>query len=1064
MIWFFAASSPSRAQVVGATLSGTVTDDTGALLANTKLSIKDVATGVARDTVSDSSGFYTVPNLLPGTYEVTASAAGFSTLIRAGIVLTVGAQQVLNLSMQVGGITQEIRVTAQAPTVELSSSSLSNEVDANTIRELPLNGRDWTQLATLQPGVASAQSLQPSISSRPNVRGNRGFGAQLSISGSRPSQNNFRIDGISILDYVNNIPGDPFGASLGVDAIQEFSVVTSNYAAEYGRTAGGVINAVTRSGTNQFHGSAYEFLRNSALDARNYFDGAKIPSFRRNEFGVSAGLPIRRDKTFIFGDYEGLRQSLGVTGRPIVPSVDARNGIIHNSNGTTTTIKVDPKVVPYLALYGLPNAGLVGTGNTGIYSFVSQQVGTEDFVATRFDHYFSDKDSAFVTYQFNSAVVTLPDALNTVLVQQKTSNQHIALEETHIFSPQVVNTVRFGFNRVFDIGGGGLSAINPAAADASLAVIGGLDAPQITVSGLTAFNSGVHGQARTVVPWNTFQLYDDANLTIGKHSLKFGLNLERDQENGTRSVFAGGQFTFGSLNAFLLNQPTLFQTSPDRTRYFRETIFGAYIQDDIHLRRNITLNVGMRYEMSRVPTETRNWLTHISRITDTVPQIGSPLFNNPTLKNFAPRVGFAWDPFGNGRTSIRSGFGIFDVLPLLYEYNINQSVAYPFTIQRLNTQLPTGSFPTLAAALAAANPLQSAQLIDPLKRNYTMQWNLSVQRELLPSLTLMVAYVGSQGVHNEFNPNDVNIVPPTLTSAGYLWPNPATNPKKINPSWGPIQAYFWNMISTYHALEVEVTKQMSHGLQIGGSYTWGKSMDGGSGTSLPNEYSNSLANYFAFDSRLNHAVSDYNVKNNVVINGMWTAPKLQMHNRLADWTLGRWQLGGIFQARTGLPFTPLIGGDPLGTQALVGLDFPIRLAGPGCSSAVNHGSINYIKTSCFALPTPTAPVASQCVAFSTVPGTCRNLMGNSKRNALIGPGLANLDVSLFKNNYIGHSERLNAQFRAEFFNVLNRSNFNPPTDNLNLFGADGSVTGGAGLIDSTSTTSRQIQLALKLMW
>src|SRR6202158_2860998 len=304
-------SAPVYGQVAGATLSGVVSDPSGRGIPSAKVSITNVTTGVVRTVETDSDGYYTAPNLLPGSYEITTTAKGFSTLVQKGITLSVGATQALNLSMHIGQASDKVEVSTAVPTVELATSTISGNVDATTVRELPLNGRDWTTLATLQAGVDTVPVQQPNQGTAP--KGNRGYGNQMTISGTRPQQNNYRLDGISINDYSNGAPGSVAGLNLGVDAISEFSVLTSNYSAEYGRTSGGVINAITKSGTNQFHGDAFEFLRNSALDARNYFDGAKIPAFRRNQFGGSFGGPIRKDHTFFFGDYEGLRESKGIT-------------------------------------------------------------------------------------------------------------------------------------------------------------------------------------------------------------------------------------------------------------------------------------------------------------------------------------------------------------------------------------------------------------------------------------------------------------------------------------------------------------------------------------------------------------------------------------------------------------------------------------------------------------------------------------------------------------------------------------------------------------------------------
>src|SRR5467141_2907266 len=328
----------AHAQVAGATLSGTVSDQSGGVLPQAAISIKNIATGITRTSATSTAGFYSIPNLLPGSYDIRASAQGFSTELQTGITLTVGEQQVLNFTLQVGQIAQTVEVSTEAPTVELASSSISATVNSTTVRELPLNGRSWTDLAALQPGV-SAITTQTDFAVGGD-RGNRGFGNQISVAGDRPEQNNFRLDGVSINDFNNAAPGSVLGGELGVDAVQEFSVLTSNVPAEYGRTSGGVINAITRSGTNQFHGGVYEFLRNDHLDAANFFEnagGVKKASFRQNQFGVAAGGPIRKDKLFVFGDYEGLRYSKGIPTFITVPSDAARLGILNGGTALDPT-------------------------------------------------------------------------------------------------------------------------------------------------------------------------------------------------------------------------------------------------------------------------------------------------------------------------------------------------------------------------------------------------------------------------------------------------------------------------------------------------------------------------------------------------------------------------------------------------------------------------------------------------------------------------------------------------------------------------------------------------------
>jgi len=1063
------------AQVAGATLTGTLGDQSGSVIPRVKVSVKNVGTNEVREVTTDSAGFYSVPNLQPGSYAITATAPGFTTEVRSGIVLTVGAQQVLNFTMAVGQVSQTVNVVGSAPPVELANPTIGGVVSETTVVELPLNGRDWTSLATLQPGVNSAASIQPSLEAGFN-RGERGFGVQMTIDGARPQQNSYRLDGININDYAGGGPGSVVGGTLGVDAIQEFSVLTSNYLAEYGRTSGGVVNAVSRSGTNQFHGNAYEFLRNSALDARNYFDSAAIPEFRRNQFGGSLGGPIKKDRTFFFADYEGLRQNLGVTQVDTVPSLDLRNGIIHNADGTTTPITISPLVSPFLPLWPLPNGGLLAPGNTGIFTFPSSQAISENFATARLDHKFSDKDSLFGSWQYDKGDLTLPDPLDTVLDGSNSSRDFVSIEETHIFSPQLVNSFRVGYSRNQALVNQGVKALNPLAEEPSLATIPGLTAASISVPGLTQFDGGTNAATFGEFAYNSFQGYDDLFVTRGIHSLKFGFGIERDNENYIQSYVPGGLFGFGSLSQFLTNQPAGFFLAqlPGTISHkgLAQSIVAGYAQDDIHLRRNLTVNLGLRYETSTSPTERRNELSSLRNQLDTAPHIGGPLFLNPTLRNFAPRVGFAWDPFGSGKTSIRGGFGMFDVLPLAYEYQLMEAAGPPSgTIDDTVTQLAPGSFPYGALGdLSATGLLRTPFIQFEPKRNYTMQWNLNVQRELMPNLSMTIAYVGTHSVHNPFHEDDSNTVLPTLTAAGYLWPFPAASGTVLNPAIGRMDSLWWTGNAHYNGLAVNLLKRMSHGFQVEGSYTWSKSIDDSSASPISDPFANSITSLLFFDEHLRRAVSDFNVGQNLTVNYIWTIPAPSSFHGPALWAVRGWQLGGILQVSSGLPFTPLIGGDPLGENSADPFAYPDRLTGQGCHSQVNPGNVNnYIKLQCFTLPMAIPSIATECTPFQpggpgnpVAVGTCSNLLGTSTRNDLNGPGLVNFDFSLFKNNQI--KENLNVQFRAELFNVFNHSNFLAPTDNQTLFDQTGAPIASAGLIDTTSTTNREIQFALKLIW
>ncbi len=1084
----FILSNPAHAQVVGATLSGTVSDPSGASIAGAQVSIINRATGVTRDVTTDNAGYYSVPNLLPATYDVTVSAKGFSTSKQTDITLGVGAQQILNVPLRLGESTQTIEVAAAAPMVQLGSSTLSAEVESATVRELPLNGRDWASLATLQPGV---NAIETQLSFEAGAgRGNRGFGAQLTISGGRPTQNNYRLDGLSINDYGNGAPGSVIGVNLGVDAIQEFSVLTGNYSAEYGKTSGGVVNAISKSGTNAFHGDVYEFLRNDKLDASTFLanaGGQGKPPFKRNQFGAAAGGPIRRDRTFIFADYEGIRQSKGITQSTKVPSPAARAG--HLVGGD---VSVDPAAAKFLsALYPLPNGPI--NGDTGRYTFNGVQAVTENYFTTRVDHKIGAKDNLFGTYMYDDNPYIQPDGLNNATIQSHSRRNIAALEDTHVFSPALVNTTRLGFNRAEVLNYQGLAAVNPAAADKSLGSVPGWNAPRVFISGFTTLPGGVNTQSFYRHYWNSFQLYDDAFLTRGVHSLKMGFAVENMRYNFITYQNPGGTWRFGSLANFLTNKPNSFETGlPDALspRGMRQTLYAGYIQDDWRLRPRLTLNIGLRYEMTTVLKERQGKLTNLINITDPKPSCAtlvplcggtfSEYYSNPTLKNFEPRIGFAWDPTGSGKTAIRGGAALFDVLPLPGYFILQQNQAAPFfllgTVQTSSVPL-AGTFYTGGFSKLGVNSLSASITEHNPKRSYVEQWNINVQHQITSSLTASIGYVGSHGVHMIIRGDDGDMVIPKQTEAGFLWPYPAGTGTRINPNFGSFRYLFWSTGANYNAMAVSVQKRLGHGLQFQGSYTYSKATDNSSATIAGDTFSNSITSWFWFAPQISKGPSDFNEAHSAVINAIWQVPAPRsLHGPLAA-VLGGWELGGIFKMNSGIPTTPVIGGDPLGVQNggsdLFGL--PSRIA--GCDP-VNHNYksnpggifLGYVNTSCFDLPRAPASLLSQCTAYPKdykgQKDSCQNLLGNAGRNSIVGPSLVNLDFSIYKNNYIrALSETFNIQFRAEFFNVLNHANFAPPLPFSTgaLFNQDGSVAGGGGL-DTLVTQPRDIQFALKVIW
>jgi hypothetical protein len=903
------------------------------------------------------------------------------------------------------------------------------------------------------------------------------------------------------------------GGNLGVDAIQEFSVLTSNYSAEYGKTSGGVVNAITRSGTNAFHGSVYEFLRNSALDAKNYFepaDTAKAP-FKRNQFGGAIGGPIFKGKTFFFADYEGIRQSKGIANVDFVPSAAARNGNLQSG-----AVPVDPSVAKYLALYPVPTC----TGaDVCQFIFNGKQVINENFVTTRIDHKFSDRDSLFGTYLYDRTPYSSPDSFGNVGLGTLSARQIVAVEETHSFTPSLVNAVRFGYNHEHVDNDASVSALNPAASDTSLAAFAGRDAAVVNVTGLSSMTGGVGGLPTYLYRWNSFQGYDDAFFNRGTHTIKFGFAFERMLMQATALTDPNGIWFFSDLTSFLTNSPTKFQGGVASTltpRNFRQSIIGGYLQDDWRAKSNLTLNLGLRYEMTTVPTETSGKLVNLRNLTDVLPVCGiavpgscsgaGPLFSsNPTLHNFEPRIGFAWDPLHNGKMAVRGGAGLFDVLPLPYQFILLETQAFPFfqyTSLKVNSNNPVPlTFPLVPAADIAGNKTRSTYLESNPHRNYVTQWNLNLQYQLSSNLAAMVAYVGSRGIHQPFRVDEADLVIPTLTSAGYLWPQTDVNgnlisgpnagnpPNTINPNYGSIRGMFYQGRSYFNALEAQLAKRMSHGFQMQGTFTWGRSIDTSSATVAGDAFGNSISSLNWFDLRLTRGPSDFNVNRTLVINGTWDIPTAKSFTGPARWLSDGWELGTILTLSDGVPFTPTwgTGSDPAGTLSSDDFAYPNRLGGAGCATLTNPGNPgNYIKTQCFGIPT--APNAAfwnaNCDAQPPTVGgpidpaslQCFNLRGNAGRNILTGPGVTSLDFSVFKNNHIPRiSENFNVQFRVEIFNILNHPNFAPPgpgDGNTDIFDATGTSlapsptnTGGtAGVLLRTTVPERQIQFAIKFIF
>ena len=664
----------------------------------------------------------------------------------------------------------------------------------------------------------------------------------------------------------------------------------------------------------------------------------------------------------------------------------------------------------------------------------------------------------------------------------------------------------------------GTAAINPLADKTSLGALPGQTAAHVLIGSgvIDQFTGGVNGNTTALYGWNSFQGYDDAFWTHGTHSLKFGGGVERQQLNRLTHTDPSGVFTFSSLEDFLTNNPHRFtgeNFDSVRGQGLRQTIFGLYAQDDWRFRPNLTLNLGLRWEMATVINDYRGGIVNLFNLTDPLPHCGTfvptscapggPLFGNFT-RNFEPRVGFAWDPFHNGKTAVRGSFGVFDILPMAYQYIAAATKQFPFVASGAVNNPGQGTFFNNNGASFQIPPVmgdggnrKGGSYVERYPhRSYVMQWNLNVQRQLVGNLTAMVGYVGSRGVHEPFRTDDADIVLPTMTSAGYLYPqvdvlgnvyvpgvcnqtdpngsdDPSCNPpSRINDHFGQIHYLTYEGNSYYHALEVAVQKPMSHGVQFQTAFTWGKSMDTGSAAGHGDQFSNSISSLPQYDLGLLRTRSDFDVKRTLVFSVTWQVPSPKSLSGPAAWIANGWELGRIFKVSDGVPFTATwgTGGDPQGLLNSDDWAFPNRLNTPGCATLVNPGNPNhYVKTECFSVPTaPDAAFwAANCDPAPPSLGgpvdpdslQCFNLRGNAGRNLLTGPGTTNLDFSVFKNKSIKRiSESFNVQFRAEFFNIMNHANFALPsialgrTDIFDSSGAPQPAT--AGVLNSTSTPGR----------
>ncbi len=1116
---FLVRASALLGQMPTATILGNVTDSTGATVPEAALTARNLETGQSRTMTTAADGSYRFSALPVGKYEVRAEKSGFQTGVRTGLTLTVAQEAVVNFTLQVGSTSEQIVVSSEAPQVNTTSGSLGNLVDEQNVADLPLNGRNYIDLTLLQPGITQHRNLGPNPSNA---------GLWYSSNGAPVHSNNYLLDGARM----NNLQGvngsSAAGYTLGVDGIREYRIVTNNFSAEYGMSMGSQVVAVSKGGTNNWHGDAFDYLRNSVLDARNFFDappsiiGHRLPEFQRNDFGAALGGPIQKDKTFFYATYEGVRQRQGLTTVDTVPGAGC-----HGPAGATITnvacpqlgaipsVTVSPVIAPILNnAYPVPNL----PGNEFTYPFTAPT--RDDNGQIRVDHTFSTKDSLFARYtiddaeQFSAVAATSgPFSYPGFTMDMLSRSQYLTLAENHIFSPSLLNTASMSYSRTAPR----VYSTNPFVGPQYAFMPGnsyfnGNMLGDINIGGIS--NLGNFITSPTYLPQNIYTWSDDLFYTHGKHSLKFGTLINRFQQMDYTARLNMGLVAFPNVASFLTagsTIPSIVQTSllPGSTtnRDYRSTTLGFYAQDDYRATSRLTLNLGLRYEfMTQLHEKNGLQAAIVDPRMDATPTVGIP-FKNPTLHNFSPRLGFAWDVMGDGKTSVRGGFAmLYDLTPYGTAFDVMQTDAPPFAASPafLNQPLTIPfSFPAPNAStpytLSGFNSLVSNHALLPdaalfdynIASQHILDYNLSIDRQLPFSTTLSIAYAGSKGL-NLMSRRDVNpAIPGGIPSGGSCIPRPAGQPvnltsmvdgnatacwlgteTRLNPYWGSIMLQTDGAFSVYNALEVTVTKKLSRGLQLQSAYTYSKLMDNAQAEAPAEMDSGPVYPVDPFHPKLDYAPSAYDATHNWRLSGLYQFPKLSGKSELVSKIVNGWQVAGILSLQSGYPFdvTMLAQRSRSGVfDSANNLDRPDLATGRNAYNITHGVSTGNGVNAC---PTAGQPLGTPNLWFDPCAFLVQPLgfLGNAPRNFLRGPGLEDVDFSMIKDTAFPRlGEGRTLEFRAEMFNVLNHPNFGMP-GNLSAYSGFGPSAANvpfanAGVILSTyPATSRQIQFALKFLF
>ncbi len=827
-------------------------------MASARVTIRDVDRGGVREARTGMEGLYLVLPLEVGRYSVEVEHPDFARSVISGVELTLGRELRLGHVLELAPARESVTVTAEVNPVDAALAASSGRMRASEISELPLRGRDFFQLSLTQPGIHQARAQFQN--------GNNGFGLPLSIAGSRPGQNSLRLDGVHLTGQTGGISGSVNGLNLGADAIQEFVVSSSVYDADTGRAAGGVIHAVTRSGGNQGHGGLYYFHRNSALDARNFFDRDAPPPFRRHQFGGLLSGPIVRDRSFFFLNLERLTQQENRPAINTTLSDEARAGRLK-----TGTVAVDPAARRFIELLPLPNDAVLG--DTGLFVFSNPETASERFFTGRVDWRIAPRQSIFLRYLRSGSESESLTNFAIARREQQTALHSVAAEHTSVLSPNSVNALRFGWART-RMNLGETRAVARETVEPALAFVPGAPGPGVvTVAGLSTFEGGTGAADADISRFDSHQLYEDFSLNRHKHLVKAGAYVEWmifDFDSRSNPL---GEFSFGTVADLLGNTPQRFRAmlpGTDSVRRFRQKLMAWYLEDSWRPTPRLTVNLGVRHEWISVPVEASGKLSRLDRLTDPAPVTGSALFRNPSLRSLAPRFGLAWDPQGRGRTVFRAAYGIFHDHILLHHLLLAGVRNPPYFLYADVRDLAEGAFPSAAYDTLRQRPRIDLRMerLDPRPgQPYVQHWTGAVVQALPAGVFLRAIYAGSHGVHLSRLVEDANLVPFQLLPDGR--PYFPENGRRINPAFGMIRNRLFDGHSFYQSLQTALTVQHRGGLYVQAALTWSKSIDDDSSTFARTDSANSIGIPVDGMPKFNRGLSNHDVRRHLSVAAAW---------------------------------------------------------------------------------------------------------------------------------------------------------------------------------------------------